>query len=534
MAIVLNLNKNEKDPGLIQGNENINIRQGSENLVWNDSALWTNSVTTNSSNTSAGRKFSTGNVRENSFGMREEFSGTSTTTSVAETTNTTISTKQAVDVESTLVPFMRAKRIKFFSDGLKPNSALIALFDNENVTKLCTQTSYSTTAPGDKSLLYANGAGQLEGYFDLPDSRFKAGERIFRIEDSSDRKISAASTNYTSSGTNTNITTINHQHTETAIQKTTTVTNTTSTEWRERPAPPRAWVDPVAQSFYVDTVETNEGVYIHSIELYFDTVDEEHDVMVQVRRMLNGYPTTDLVYPYAWVKMLGTEIKKSKNSSVGTRFTFPSPLFLPSNEEYCFVAMTNSEKYTIWCSEMGQKAFRNTDTGIPTGEIISKQPYLGSMFVSQNNTTWDAQQSKDIKFKINRCKFKTRTGTVRVINSTKNDVTQVPNIRRLKSNSLEFTQGSKEIRVYAHGHGLVPGDVFRLLFLDPTITSDIFGIPVTKLKNTPLTVKAIANSVDGISATQIIFEVDTPALATGVGCLGAEVEIAGIRKLVQL
>ena len=501
--------KNKKDPDLItpEVDNIVNIRPGSENLIWNDSSIWTDTTTTNGMSSSTSNRTFTGRTQQNGAWLREEFRNTTTVTNVEETTNTTISIKQATEVESTLVPFMRAKRINFFSDGLKPNSALIALFDDEDVTALCTQTSYSTTTPGDKTKLYANGAGQVEGYFNLPDGRFKSGERLFKLEDAADKKISSASAVYTSSGTNTNITTINHQHTEKAVQRVTTVTTNTTT----------GWTDPVAQSFYVDTVETNEGVYIHSIELYFDSVDPEHDIMVQVRSMTNGYPSVNLVYPYAWAKKLGTDVNKSKNSSAGTTFVFPSPLFLPSNEEYCFVVMTNSEKTTIWCSEMGQKAFRDVDTGVPSGEIISKQPYLGSMFVSQNNTTWDTQQNKDLKFKINRCKFKTSSGTVRCINSTKRDVTQTPNIRRLKSNSLEFTSGSKEVRIYAHGHGLVPGDTFRLTFLDETITDDFFGIPVSKLQNVPLTIKAIPTTVDGASVTQIIFDVDVPASASGSG-----------------
>src|SRR5699024_1523410 len=171
----------------------------------------------------------------------------------------------------------------------------------EAITNLCTQTSHSINT--DKTFLYANGAGQVQGYFDLPDNKFKSGTRIFKIQDAIDGKISSAESIYTTSGTNVNITTINHQHTETVVQKTTTVTNKTTT----------GWTDPVAQSFYVDTVETNRGVYIHSIDLYFDTIDPEHDVLFQVRKMTNGYHSTDLVYLYAWSNVATVYLKKYKN-----------------------------------------------------------------------------------------------------------------------------------------------------------------------------------------------------------------------------
>ena len=37
--------------------------------------------------------------------------------------------------------------------------------------------------------------------------------------------------------------------------------------------------------------------------------------------------------------------------------------------------------------------------------LISQQPYLGSMFKSQNGSTWTPEQNEDVKFNINRAKF---------------------------------------------------------------------------------------------------------------------------------
>lgn len=506
--VVITPNINTKNPDVIMDGEIIKIRPSNESLVWGESSVWTsNTSDTKVTGNSSGNLILTGRKD----GFREEFINSTVTTTVKTDITTDISTRTAIKVESSLLPYMRAKRIQFYATGLKPNSSFIALFDNENVTDLCKQTSFGKLNPvGDKDLLYANGAGQIEGFFDLPEGRFKTGPRVFRLEDSVDAKITSAEATFTSSGTRLDVTTINHEHTERVIQRTTTTSVATT----------RGWTDPVAQSFYVDTVDTNRGVYIHSLDLFFDVADPEHEVLVQVRAMKNGYPTTDMVYPYAWAKVSPDNLKRSSNGSIPTRFVFPCPLFLPSNEEYCFVAMSNSDKTTLWCSEMGQKSFLDTDETLPSGEIISKQPYLGTMFISQNNTTWDAKQNKDLKFVMNRCKFKSLSGTVKCVNSTKNDITQVPNIRMLKSNSLEFTQGSQEVRIYAHGHGLIPGDTFILKF-DETI-SDFYGIPLNKIHNIPLTVKAAPNSVSGISATQIIFDVNKPGGADASGSAGGD------------
>ena len=44
--------------------------------------------------------------------------------------------------------------------------------------------------------------------------------------------------------------------------------------------------------------------------------------------------------------------------------------------------------------------------------MISKQPHLGVLFKSQNNTTWNAYQYEDLKFTIYRASFETGTNGV--------------------------------------------------------------------------------------------------------------------------
>jgi hypothetical protein len=174
--------------------------------------------------------------------------------------------------------------------------------------------------------------------------------------------------------------------------------------------------------------------------------------MVEIRGVTNGYPNSSLLYDYSWTKKAGVDIKPSVNGSVPTKFEFYTPIFLPSNAEYCFVVLCNTTKTSIWCSELGKKAFLPTDYTEPTGELISKQPYLGSMFISQNSTTWTAEQTKDVKFKINRCKFK-NSGNAKFVNSSAKDIYRYPFTKVLPPNALKFTEGSKEVTLYVEGHG---------------------------------------------------------------------------------
>ena len=48
----------------------------------------------------------------------------------------------------------------------------------------------------------------------------------------------------------------------------------------------------------------------------------------------------------------------------------------------------SNDDYTIYTARMGQ-------TTLDGSRLISKQPYLSSMFKSQNGGTWTAEQNED-------------------------------------------------------------------------------------------------------------------------------------------
>ena len=108
--------------------------------------------------------------------------------------------------------------------------------------------------------------------------------------------------------------------------------------------------------------------------------------------MVNGYPTSE-VLPFAQVAVDSADINTSTDASEATTFTFPSPVFLSNNTEYSICAIANSDEFTIYTAKMGQ-------TTLDGARLISQQPYLGSMFKSQNSTTWTAEQNEDVKFKL--------------------------------------------------------------------------------------------------------------------------------------
>jgi hypothetical protein len=95
----------------------------------------------------------------------------------------------------------------------------------------------------------------------------------------------------------------------------------------------------------------------------------------------------------------------------------------------------------MYTSRLGQ-------TTLDGSRLISNQPYLGSMFKSQNASTWTSEQNEDVKFKINRCKFTENTeGTVHLVNDI------VP-LKTLGFNPITTTSGSADITIQHRNHGM--------------------------------------------------------------------------------
>lgn len=251
---------------------------------------------------------------------------------------------------------------------------------------------------------YTTDRGMIAGTLHLPDPNanttyaFRTGDRIFRIldnplnqlvTDGGDKAYTCrADYRYTTAGlTTTETQVINRVVTNAAITLTTTL------------------FDPIAQSFFVDGNVYKEGMFIPSIDLFFKNRGENLPVTVQIRPMVEGYPSATAVLPYAEAVLFPEDVKavdipNTQNSQTATRFTFPSPVYVAPDQEYAFVILTNDYGYDLWVSEVGQNE-------VGTGRWVSQQPYLGSMFKSQSGRTFTALQNEDVMFVVNKCKFDT-------------------------------------------------------------------------------------------------------------------------------
>ena len=199
----------------------------------------------------------------------------------------------------------------------------------------------------------------------------------------------------------------------------------------------RGWGDPLAQSFLV---EASGGMMLTSIDIYFQAKSTHMPVSVEIRNMVNGYPG-QIVLPFSTVTKNPADVNISQDGSTATTFTFDSPVMVEEKKEYCFVVYSNSNDYECWISRMGE-------TDLISSQQISGQPYAGSLFLSQNASTWTAEQTDDLKFNMKIANFDTSK-----VSSLYFENGDLP-LSTLAKNPIQTTASSNTVKVasYMHGH----------------------------------------------------------------------------------
>ena len=207
--------------------------------------------------------------------------------------------------------------------------------------------------------------------------------------------------------------------------------------------------DPLAQT---TMILPEGGCFLTKVDIYVQDKDEDLPLRVEIREVVNGYPGPR-VLPFGRKVLEPSEINISDDASVATTFTFDSPIYVEEGKEYCFVTLTDSVYYKVWISELGQ-----LDVG--GSRLVSRQPHLGVLFKSQNNTTWNAIQAEDMKFTLYRAEFSPTSGTLALTNDNIGDETTAEDGstevygKRLGKNPLVMTNSSTVLKVRHEDHGM--------------------------------------------------------------------------------
>ena len=206
------------------------------------------------------------------------------------------------------------------------------------------------------------------------------------------------------------------------------------------------YIDPVAQSFIVDT-----PCIVTKIGLYFTEKDPAIPAFVHIRDMDNGYPGNYQV-PFSEKVIRPSSITLSSGSTLNeNQITFSSPIYLERGE-YALCVGSPSSLWKTCVSRIGS-------TDIPSAKKINLQPYVGSLFKSQNASTWTAEQELDLTFKIYRATFDTSAAAsveFKINNDNANNTDILPD------NPLKVVSGSTLMRVTHPNHGMSNGDFVKL------------------------------------------------------------------------
>ena len=172
--------------------------------------------------------------------------------------------------------------------------------------------------------------------------------------------------------------------------------------------------------------------------------------------MQNGTPTQQIL-PFAETVMEAKDIKVSEDGTVPTTFVFPAPIYLEqTGSGYALTLVSASDSYTVWISRMRETEVSTINKPDSEKIIISQQPSLGSLFKSQNGSTWEPSQLEDLKFVLYRAEFDT-SGTVRFYNPELNIGNH--QIVSLSPNPISTYSQSAIVGL---GNSLTPTDISKL------------------------------------------------------------------------
>ena len=410
------------------------------------------------------------------------------------------------EVSLTFIPFIRSRKLFFKAEGLRPSTRYYPFFDGTAVDDFVREETFerfssstsggveygnefrnSTSHPQTSSTLVTDANGTIEGSFFIPSSetnRFRTGTREFKLLDINKNDegaaTSRASFNYVAQGT-----------LSTRLQ---TITSTRITQIRPNiSVQPR---DPLAQSF---RVIDPAGMFVTKVECFFSTKDASIPIEMQIRPLVNGAPSS--------TEIIGNAIKFLNPSSVNlpagqtsaqvlaapTTFEFDEPIFLNPNTEYAIVLLAESTNYNAYVAET--YAFELGSTELR----INRQPSMGSLFKSQNGSTWEPDQTKDLMFKIYKASFDTAGGSA-VFENT--DVQE----ELIFNNGLYTDSGDATIVALMPNHGFSVNDTVNVSGL--TAGTRYNGILGSSING--------ANTVTAVDGFAITFEADSASTSAGV------------------
>lgn len=148
--------------------------------------------------------------------------------------------------------------------------------------------------------------------------------------------------------------------------------------------------DPLAQTFILATRQQIAAIDLWFVAGGWGTTAGFTNVVVQVRDVVNGFPTLDVITEAI---LTPAQIAAQMTANGFVRFNLP-PAMLDADRMYCFVVMCDDAQHTLAIATIGMVDDR-------TSRAVMEQPYqIGDLLSSSNNRTWLVHPKSDLAFRL--------------------------------------------------------------------------------------------------------------------------------------
>ena len=339
-------------------------------------------------------------------------------------------------------PYMRSRDVNIYMSGLRPNTTHYFFFDGVDVNSSIIPGNIVDNAdqilrngfPGDA--VTSDAQGVIRAVFLLPESTFFVGDRKLEVADvDAYASISSGSTSYGflmyrayNFSIEKSALTVSTRAPASFISQTSTDRTVT-----RRIAPVRqADGDPLAQTFFIKGGMGlgSDTVFASKIDLYFKRKSALNGVTIQLREVVNGYPSYN-VLPFGEKHLIPAEVNTSDDASVATTISFKAPVRLAVEKEYAVVIKPDAADpdYLVFTSKVGGV---NLTPGSNQGLPVVQDWGDGVLFTSTNNRAWTSYQDEDVKFSLYRHNFNASSGSVTLTNDDHEFISTTNNIGRFR------------------------------------------------------------------------------------------------------
>jgi hypothetical protein len=175
--------------------------------------------------------------------------------------------------------------------------------------------------------------GQIAGEFYVPDATWRTGNKLLRVTDNildnvADTITTSEST-FATKGILQNREQLIISTRETINQRELPNDKAIVTDTTSRSTEKTNWINPACQTFHVDPSTFPKGLFLRNVTLYFSAKDVYLPVTLQIRPIVNGFPSASKIVPFSEVilnpdavQVSTTANSASSNTTTTTIFTF--------------------------------------------------------------------------------------------------------------------------------------------------------------------------------------------------------------------